>query len=252
MNLEPVKNLKLMASYTHTVQKELTGMPGNNAESVFTGLYTVEGPNFTTLQNSRYVNPDRVIASVSYKMPWRTNVSIFYEGYVPTGYSFSYANDMNGDGINTDLIYIPKDENDILFDTPEDKALFMAFLNQDSYLSTHKGQYAEAYSAHAPMTHKFDLRVSQDIRIKVGNTFQTLQFNADLMNFTNLIHDSWGVGYTMDKSAENGQLLVFDRVNNNGQPVFKSNVGADALTWSKSHSAFQTWYLQLGVKYMFN
>ena len=36
-NLEPVKNLKLMFSYTHTEQKEVTGMPGNNAGSVFTG-----------------------------------------------------------------------------------------------------------------------------------------------------------------------------------------------------------------------
>jgi outer membrane receptor protein involved in Fe transport len=251
-NIEPVKNLKLMASYTHTVQKEVTGMPGNDAGSVFTGLYTVEGPNFAVLQNSRYVNPDRIIASVSYKLPTRTLLSMFYEAYVPTGYSFSYANDMNGDGINTDLIYIPKDQNEILFASEGDKTAFWSFVEQDKYLSAHKGSYAEAYSAHAPMTHKFDFRLTQDIRFRIGSTTQTIQLNADLMNFTNLFNDSWGVGYTIDKSAENGQVLVFDKVNAGGQPIFKSNVGEGAKTWSLSHSAFQTWYLQLGIKYMFN
>ena len=251
-NIEPVKHLKFMFSYTHTEQKEVTGMPGNDAGSVFVGLPTVEGPNFATLQPSRYVNPDRLMASVSYKLPTWTQFSIFYEAYIPTGYSFTYANDMNGDGIGNDLIYIPKDANEILFDSDGDKKSFMAFVAQDKYLSSHMGGYAEAYSAHAPMVHKFDLRVSQDLRIRIGKTTQTLQVNADLMNFTNLFKDSWGVSSMLDKSASNGQVLVFDRVNANGQPVFKSAVADGAKTWTLSHSAGQTWYLQLGVKYMFN
>ena len=251
-NLEPVKNLKLMFSYTHTEQKEVTGMPGNNAGSVFTGLPTVEGPDFATLQNSRYVEPDRLIASISYKLPTRTHFSIFYEGYIPSGYSFTYANDMNGDGISNDLIYIPKDANDILFDSEGDKKSFMAFVAQDKYLSSHMGQYAGAYSFHAPMVHKFDLKVSQDFRIRIGNTYNTFQINADLMNFTNLFNDSWGVGRILDDSAESGQILSFDRINAQGQPVFKSTVADGAKTWTLSHSAFQTWYLQIGLKYMFN
>jgi hypothetical protein len=251
-NLEPVKNLKLMFSYTHTEQKEVTGMPGNNAASVFTGLPTVEGPNFAVLQNSRYVEPDRLIASVSYKLPTRTAFSIFYEGYIPSGYSFLYSNDMNGDGIAGDLIYIPKDENEILFDSESDKKSFWAFVNQDAYLSSHKGQYAEAYSVHPPMIHKFDLKVSQDFRIRIGNTYNTFQINADLMNFTNLMNDSWGVSRIMDDSAQSGQLLTYDRTNAQGQPVFKSYVADGAKTWMLSHSAFQTWYLQIGLKYMFN
>ena len=38
VNAEPIKNLNLMAAYTHTVMKELTGMPGSNAYSCL--LYT--------------------------------------------------------------------------------------------------------------------------------------------------------------------------------------------------------------------
>ena len=133
-----------------------------------------------------------------------------------------------------------------------DKKSFWAFVNQDAYLSSHKGQYAEAYSVHPPMVHKFDLRVSQDFRIRIGNTYNTFQINADLMNFTNLMNDSWGVSRILDESAQSGQLLTFDQVNAQGQPVFKSYVADGAKTWMLSHSAFQTWYLQIGLKYMFN
>ena len=267
-NLEPVRNLKFMFSYTHTEQKELTGRPGNNAESVFTGLYTVEGPNFMVLQNSRYAAPDRLMASVSYKTPFKlpTLISVFYEGYIPGGYSFTYANDMNGDGINTDLIYIPKEAavdagvaapDKVLFASEQDKNYVMDFIAQDKYLSSHMGSYAEAYSAFAPMVHKFDLRVTQDLRIRVAGTTQTIQLSADLMNFTNLMKDTWGVSSILDDSCENGQIMKFDTVNAAGQPVFKANVAPDKNgvaphTWTLSQSRGQCWYVQLGLKYMFN
>ena len=51
VNMAPVEGLSLMAAYTHTVSKELTGLPGSAAESAFTYVPTVEGPttsSFTT------------------------------------------------------------------------------------------------------------------------------------------------------------------------------------------------------------
>ena len=50
---------------------------------------------------------------------------------------------MNGDGINNDLMYIPKDDSEINFKTEEDRVAFWKFVEQDSYLKNHKGQYAE-------------------------------------------------------------------------------------------------------------
>ena len=166
--------------------------------------------------------------------------------------SYKFKGDFNGDSVQQDLIYIPKDENDILFASDADKANFMAFVKQDSYLSSHMGQYAGAYDLHAPMVHRFDLRISQDIRFRIGSTTQTFQLNADLMNFTNLMNDSWGVSRTFDDSAKSGEILSLDHVNANGQPVFKSNVGEGATTWRLNTDRGQCWYVQLGIKYMFN
>lgn len=78
VNAEPIKNLNLMAAYTHTVMKELTGMPGSNAYSTWSNMYAVEGPNFLDLGNSRYVIPDRIIASANYTYG-KDHFSLFYQ-----------------------------------------------------------------------------------------------------------------------------------------------------------------------------
>ena len=67
LNAEPLPGLNVMAAYTHTVMKEVSGMPGSNATSAWNGLYTIDGPNFGRVQNSMFVIPDRLIANISYK-----------------------------------------------------------------------------------------------------------------------------------------------------------------------------------------
>ena len=118
-------------------------MPGSNASSAWSGIYTVNGPNHVGLHNSQYVIPDRVIASASYT--WHNDhFTLFYTGYRPQGYSFTYVDDINGDGNKTDLLYIPADDSEINFTSEADRQAFWEFVNQDSYLKNHKGEYAEA------------------------------------------------------------------------------------------------------------
>ncbi|MEY3501364.1 MAG: hypothetical protein RL308_3037, partial [Bacteroidota bacterium] len=151
VNAEPIEDLKLMAAYTYTEAKEVSGMPGSNAQSAYTGLFTVNGPHLPDLQRSQYVVPNKVIGSLTYKLPWSNNIlksasffSLFYSGYSPNGYSFIYSNDMNGDGIAADLIYIPKDRGDIKFINIANEDAFFKFMENDNYLKANKGKYAEA------------------------------------------------------------------------------------------------------------
>ena len=253
VNMEPVKGLSLMASYTHTVSKEVTGMPGNDAQSVFQGIPTVEGPNYATLQNSQYVTPDRIIASVSYHDKGNNHYSLFYEGMSSgRGESYIYNGDMNGDGIGSDLIYIPKTADEILFKTPADQKNFWDFVEQDKYLSSHKGQYAEAYSVYTPMVHRIDFRYSHDFKFNICKSTNVLQLNVDLMNVGNLFNSSWGVGKFFSSDVAQGRILKLSSINEEGQPVFQSMVGPGAKTWDYSHSMGQCWYLQVGIKYLFN
>ena len=93
-------------------------MPGSNAASAYNGLIQINGPHLPLVQRSQFVIPSKAIASVSYRIPYAkdymaTTVNLLYSGYSPYGNSFTYSNDMNGDGIATDLIYIPKEKGDI-------------------------------------------------------------------------------------------------------------------------------------------
>ena len=255
LNMEPVENLNIMAAYTHTVSKELTGMPGSNAESAFTYTPTINGPNFAPLHNSEYVTPDRVIASVSYRDKSNNNFSLFYEawrgGY---NYTYMYDGDFNGDNYNYDVMYIPKDKNDIKFATEDDANRYWAFADNDPYLSKHKGEYAEAYSVYSPWVHRFDFRYSHDFKVKVGKSTNTLQLNVDFKNIANLFNSSWGVSKYMNPALKSGRILSLDHVDAEGYPVFKTNssVKPGVETWHYSHAIGQCWSLQVGIKYMFN
>lgn len=254
VNAEPIKNLNLMAAYTHTVMKELTGMPGNNAYATWANMYSVNGPNFLELGNSRYVIPDRIIASAGYTYG-KDHFSLFYQGYSPSGYSYYYDGDLNGDGNRYDLMYIPKDRNDIHFTNEADADLFWNFLEQDSYLKNHKGEYAEPYSARAPFVHRFDFRWAHDFDIKIGNTMNKLVLSLDVMNVGNLFNSKWGVEKNMN-GCNDGKILKVDKVQD-GVPFFsmfkdKATGEAPKSTWSFNHNYNQCWKLQFGVKYVFN
>ena len=260
VNASPIRNLDLMASYTRTESKEITGLPGNNANSTWQGLYTIDGPNFATVQRSQYVIPDRLIASVNYtaehaKPGFDTHFNLFYTGYSPYGNSFLYTNDMNGDGIGNDLMYIPKDDSEINFTNEADRTAFWAFVEQDSYLKNHKGKYAEAYAARAPWVHRFDLSIVQDFSIKVGKTTNKLQLSLDFMNIGNLFNSKWGVRKTMANS-NNGRILKYEGRDANNVPTFSmyrdGNGVAPTETYSYNHDYNECWSFQVGVRYIFN
>ena len=254
-NISPIPALDLTASYTHTVSKELTGMPGSNAESAFTYTPTVNGPNFAPLHNSEYVTPDRFFVSLRFNDKCSNHFSIFYQAWRGgNNYSYMYDNDLNGDNYNYDAMYIPKNDTEIRFSTPEDKDRYWSYANNDPYLSANKGKYAEGYSVYSPWTHKIDLRYTRDFKVKTAKSTNILQLNVDIKNIANLFNSNWGVSKYMNPDLKGGRILALDYVDAEGIPVFKTNEklvkGVD--TWKYNHSVGQCWYMQVGIKYMFN
>ena len=253
INAQPIPELNITASYTHTVQKEVSGMPGSNAESAFTYIPSIEGPNNVGVHNSQYVTPDRAFVNLTYNDKGNNHYSLFYEAWRGGGnYSYMYSQDLNRDGYAYDLIYIPATADEVLWATPQDAENFFAFVEQDKYLSTHKGQYAEAYSVYSPWTHRLNFRFAHDFKVNIGKSTNTLQLNVDFNNILNMFNPEWGVAKYMNSSINNGQILSVDHITNDGAPVFKSNVKAGMPTWTPSSGIGQCWYFQVGIKYMFN
>ncbi|SCD19959.1 Outer membrane receptor proteins [Proteiniphilum saccharofermentans] len=266
LTAQPVKDLNLMAAYTYTESKEISGMPGSSAGSAYGGLIAIDGPHLPTLQRSQYVTPHRVVSSISYRIPWENNIllsnttlNLFYTGYSYSGYSYTYKGDMNGDGYAADLIYIPSGKGDIKFASAEDETAFFAFMEQDKYLKANKGKYAGANAVLAPWLHRFDFRIAREFYVNVGQSRNSLELSLDFLNVGNLLKSTWGVMKNMS-SSNGGQILERVSTENDNTPVFsmvkiKDADGNDVYptqTFTTNYSLDQTWQLQVGVRYKFN
>ena len=259
INMEPVKGLYLSAAYTHTASKEITGMPGSNASSVLNNMGTVNGPNDPGLHNSQYVTPDRFFANLSYSDKCGNHFGIIYETW-RGGYNYSYMtqNDINGDGYNYDLIFIPTDEQvangDFRFVSQDDADRFLDYVHNDKYLSKHQGEYAEAYSVYSPWVHRIDFSYKHDFKVRIGKSVNTLQLSFDLKNALNLFNSNWGVSKYMNPDLGEGRILKYEGVDKEGYATFSTAKAYNGTTetWQRLHSIGQCWYASVGIRYMFN
>ena len=260
INARPVEGLSLMAAYTHSVSKEVTGMPGSDAESAFTYVPTAEGPNYIPIHNSQYMTPDRVVASATHDDNSGNHFSLIYEAW-RGGYNYSYmmANDMNGDGYNYDALYIPTDDEvasrAFRFVSNDDATRFMDYVHKDAYLSKHQGGYAEPYAVYSPWVHRVDFSYKHDFTVKIGNTRNTLQLSFDIKNLLNLFNSSWGVSkYLNPAIGSDARILKYEGVDADGFATFSTpaSINGNTQTWTLNHGIGQCWYASIGLKYLFN
>ena len=259
VNMAPTEGLSIMAAYTHNVNKELTSLPGSDPASIFNYVPTVAGPNYTTLHLSQNNTPDRFVASVTHNDKSHNHYGFIFEAW-RGGYNYTYmlTNDMNGDNYKYDSLYIPTEDQvnsgEFRFVSDDDRNRFMAFVNNDSYLSSHKGQYAEGYSVYNPWVNRLDFSYKHDFQVKVGSTTNTLQLSLDIRNLLNLFNSSWGVSKYMNPDLNSGRILQYEGVDAQGYPTFSTPaaVNGSTQTWMYNTAIGQCWYASVGIKYMFN
>ena len=260
LNAQPTEQISLMAAYTHTVAKDVTGMPGSNPESAFTYVPTVEGPNNIKLHNSQYTTPDRLVASITAHDKSGNHYSIIYEGWRGgANESFMTVNDMNGDGYNYDAIYVPTDEEvankEFRFVSEDDQTRFMDYVHANDYLKDQQGEYAEAYSVYSPWVHRVDLSYKHDFSVKTGNNEHKLQLSFDVKNVMNLFNSEWGVAkYLNSDIGSDARILKYEGVDADGVATFSTpeSIHGNTKTFTPGISIGQCWYASIGIKYIFN
>lgn len=260
VNMTPIPEVNIMAAYTHTASKEITSMPGSNAESAFTYVPTVAGPNYIDLHNAINVIPDRFIASVTHNDHCGNHFSLIYETWRgSSNYSYMLSNDMNGDGYAYDAVYIPTDaqvkNGDFRFVSDDDRDRFMAFVHKDKYLSKHQGKYAEAYSVYSPWVHRVDFSYKHDFKVKAGKTTNILQLGFDIKNLLNIFNSNWGVMKILNPAiGTEARILKYEGADADGYAKFSTPKGVtgNTKTFTPNHAIGQCWYASIGIKYMFN
>jgi hypothetical protein len=265
--------LGLMIAYTKSDQRNFGDQGGDQLLNLWSIPPTAGNSNTPTLSYSSNLNPDRVIANVTYRKEYlgnlATSFSLFYEGSQQGRYSYIYSADFNRDGQTNDLIYIPRDASEITFSGPlvigtgataktytadQQNQIFQSYIDQDPYLSKHRGEYAQRNAATSPWRNQFDLRIVQEVFKNVGNTRNSFQFTADIFNVGNLLNRNWGnVNF-----VNNASILVPQNVsliNATTKPTFKmAQSGGDIVrnTFGTTQTITSTYYMQFGVRYNFN
>ncbi|WP_240534866.1 TonB-dependent receptor [Pedobacter aquae] len=267
------KGFSSFIAYTRQEGKNFFDGGGDQPSGSWLNNPTVNGSNSKELGYNGFV-PDRVVAGITYKKEYLRNlgttISLIYEGSSQGRVSYTYSQDMNRDGANADLIYVPRNPSEITF-TPftagtapnqitytaqQQSDLFFRLIEQDKYLNSRRGQYAERNGGLLPWVNNVDLNLLQDLFVNVGKKKNTLQFNVTVENFGNLINRNWGVRYFLVRN----QLLVptnLAALDANGatRPTYRLQFDGNAPspTILRDNVGFASTYsMQFGLRYIFN
>ncbi|NBA88865.1 hypothetical protein GVN16_24025 [Emticicia sp. CRIBPO] len=263
-----------MAAYNFGETKDFAS-PGSTAATSYSNLISDRGSNYVDLTYSDNDQRHRAIAALSYKINYgksiggSTQISLFYEARNQGRYSFIYSNDMNGDGLTNDVIYIPKSASElswapltigsgataVTYSADQQIALFDKFIEQDKYMSQHRGEYVHRNSGVFPWVKRADLSIVQEFMVKSGNVRNVLQIRADILNVGNLLNNNWGVGFTQ----VNSRPLTLASVSAAGLPTYRmatQTKGGKTIpiedTYINSAGTSDVWQAQLGLRYIFN
>jgi len=266
-----VRNLYTMIAYSYGMSKSVND-GGSIAQSIWRDRVVSGDPNDDAVSYSNFYQPHRVIASAFYRKEYAkyfaTSIGFTFEAANGGTYSYTYSGDLNNDGLTTnDLIYVPKDQSEILLESANAQdlrtpAILWAqldnYINQDPYLSKRRGQYAERNALLSPFYKRLDLNFTQDFMVNVGGKRNTLRLTMDIFNFGNLLNKNWGIYRIPNRTA----LLNVKRIEttgvNAGKPVFSfpyldaNNQIPLVNTFQNSTNQNSRWQAQVGVRYIFN
>jgi hypothetical protein len=268
-------------AYTYSDAKSVND-GGSIAQSIWRDRQVSGDPNAEALSYSNFLVKHRVVGSVSYRKEYLkhfgTSISLFYSGSnngfigsfttPDSRFSYTYSGDMNGDGSGgggNDLIYVPRNQSEIalidirgggqvIYSAEDQWRDLDAYISQDKYLSSRRGQYAERNGVMFPFVHQFDLRLLQDFFVNVGGKRNTFQLSLDMFNVGNFINSNWGIYNSPARQA----LLTFQGYDANRVPLFTfpylNTAERTVLTnsFQDSFNINSRWQMQIGLRYIFN
>ena len=233
----------------------------NSIEAEITGDAYAFNPvlgnvNDDILTHSKYGDRHRVVGVVSKKFTYgndkhSTLISTFYEYAKGGRFSYTYAGDINGDGVFpwtasgvNDLIYIPTEAEitSMNFSGTGQGAAWNDYIEQDDYLSKNRGAYAERYGALSPWRGKWDMKIMQEYKISTKNS---VQFSVDILNVGNMLNSKWGVVQTPTSVQPIGVT-----VDGAGVPTYTFD-GTVNKTFAYDTSLLSRWQMQFGLRYIF-
>jgi Carboxypeptidase regulatory-like domain len=269
--------LSVRGAYSYGRSEALVD-PESTAATSFARISNFGDPNNAGVSYSMWSPGHRVFALASFTHEYfsfgATSVAVFWEARHSTinsssRLSYVFAGDMNGDTVSAnDLIYIPRDTSEMNFATfttggrtftaAEQADAFERYIQQDAYLSKHRGQYARRNGVVMPMLRRADLSVMQDLFRNFGGQRNAFQIRADFFNFANLLNHGWGVGQRPIASVNTNnqlQILTNPGVDAQGRTTYRLALVNNELitkTWQTSATTSDVYQFMISLRYSFN
>lgn len=255
-------------AYSYGVAKN-TVDPGSIAFGSWNSNPHAGNPNNAGVAFADTYPGSRFFGALSYRREYfnfgATTISLLLDAFSLGTESYTFSGDLNGDGgTANDLIYIPKDKSEMNFQEYTDKGVTFtaaqqadawdAYIEQDDYLSDHRGEYAERNAVLLPMVFRADLSITQDLFTEIFGKRNSLQLRIDFQNFTNLLNKDWGVGQRM----VNSQPLIVPSsgaADADGKAIYRMRAINGQLmskTFEQTNSINDVFRIMVGLRYNFN
>jgi hypothetical protein len=271
------------AAYTYSKSKTVND-GGALQPNIWSNRPVTGDPNSEELGFADFNQPHRVIAYGSFRKDYAkyfaTTISFIFEAAPSAVGSYTYLGDVNNDGAlnDNDLIYIPKDKDDIVLvpvytgwglpitdrRTPDQIwAQLDNYIRQDDYLSSHRGQYAERNAVVLPFYKRLDLNITQEITLGKGK--HTIELSFDLINVGNFLNKKWGTYKTFTYSFGYppfiSPILQYEGIVQDGEDKGKPRYSFPYLdatneipitnSFKDDTSIYSRWQGQFGIRYIF-
>jgi hypothetical protein len=239
--------------YTRTAATEVSPLTSSVANSNWLNR-NIFNPNEQVLQNSNYLIRDRFNAAFSLSRAFipkaPTTIGVFFEGRRGKPYSWTYINDLNGDGVfGNDLMYIPRapGSGEVVFrGGAAEETRFWEIVEANPALRSAKGGVVGRNNEFAPWVNSFDVRLSQ--QLPGFGSKQRATITLDILNFGNLLNKNWGrineIAFPSNRSFVNYAGL-------DAQGRYVYSLGSTEALVTRQASGESQWAAQLTMRYQF-
>ena len=258
LSQQPWRGFNWSAAYTRTAATEVSPLTSSVSNSNWAAR-SVFNPNDEVAANSASLIRDRVNAAVTWSEAfvgaYKTTVGLFYEGRRGIPYSWTFNNDLNGDGqAGNDLMYIPKGvaSGEVVFaGGAADEAKFWSVVNSTPELRNAVGGVVKRNGSFSPFVNSFDLRLSQELPGFMSKHKGVI--TLDFLNVGNLLNKRWGrtdeVAFQSAGAAARS-FVNYKGLTSDGKYIYTTMPATEDLVTRQAKGESQ-WAIQATLRYEF-
>ena len=254
---QPLPGLVWQLAYTRTSAKEVSPLTSSVAFSNWNGR-SIFNPNEEVAADSPYLVRDRFNGTLTFSRAffanYKTTFGVTYEGRRGKPYSWTYYNDLNGDGsAGNDLMYIPSapGSGEVVFaGGAAEEQRFWDIVNTYKELSEARGGVVSRNSGRAPWINTFDVRMAQELPGFMSG--HKARLKLDFLNFGNLLNKRWGRIDEVGFQSAGGQARSFVNykgLDAQGRYIYSLGTLEDYVT--RQAKGESQWAMQVTFEYEF-